>query len=260
MQLDKGMFIVSIDVDVGDKLLGVINQGKNDRYVNDHVSEYAIGQIEEAVFPFFLGLFDELEIPVTFALRGQLVTVNQSIFELLLNSPVGHDIGAHGYSHKQFGSMSRDEAEGELREITRGLKKLGILPKSFIFPRNSVAHLDLLEKYKFKCYRSYGDFRYDCMWVEKKGELYEIHPSFYLDLCFDSFLLRKIIDIAISKRLPFHVWSHLWNFGGARELAQKNVKRILPLFKYVKRMEKLGMLTVETMYSATNRVEKLVEY
>jgi len=37
----------------------------------------------------------------------------------------------------------------------------------FVFPKNIIAHLDLLEKYRYKCYRSYGNFINDDMYIKK---------------------------------------------------------------------------------------------
>lgn len=256
MSLEKGMLIVSIDIDVGSPKLGVINRGKNDPNVSRHKSEYQVGKIEEAALPLFVEAFNDFEIPVTFAIRGQLTEVNDSILELLFKSSVKHDIGAHGYYHREFTNLSRNEAENELNMISAGMKEFGIVPRSFVFPKNSVAHLDLLEKYGYKCYRSYGDFMNDCMYIEKQGQLYDIHPSLYIDQGTSFTFLKKILDISIAKKLPFHVWFHLWNFGETKESMERTINKVfVPLFKYTKKKEKSGMLTLETMLSATEKVE-----
>jgi peptidoglycan/xylan/chitin deacetylase (PgdA/CDA1 family) len=258
MQLEAGMFIISIDVDVGSKELGVINKGKNDANVIKHMSEYRVGEIDEVAFPLFLSAFDDFEIPVTFAIRGQLTEVNDSILELLLKSTVEHDIGAHGYYHREFTNLSRNEAENELNMISAGMKKFGIIPRSFVFPKNRVARLELLEKYGYKCYRSFGNFMNDCMYIEKQGRLFNIHPSLYLDQSISSVFPKKIVDIAIAKKLPFHIWFHLWNFGETNESIQRSIKKMLfPMLNYAKKKEKSGELTFETMLSAAETVEKL---
>jgi peptidoglycan/xylan/chitin deacetylase (PgdA/CDA1 family) len=256
MQLERAMFIISIDVDVGTRELGVLNRGKNDMNVNNRISESRVGEIEETAFHLFAETLNDCEIPVTFAIRGQLTEVNDSILELLLKSSVKHDIGAHGYYHRKFTNLSCNEAENELKMISLGMKKFGIVPRSFVFPKNRVAHLDLLEKYGYKCYRGYGGFTNDCMYIEKQGRLYDLHPSLYLDRgCFT--FPKKILDIAIEKKLPFHLWFHLWNFGGTNELIKRSIDNIVsPLLKYSKKKQKSGMLTFETMLSATEEVEK----
>ena len=258
MQLENGMLIISIDVDVGRKELGVINKGKNDANVNKYISEYSLGEIEERALPLFMDLFNNSEIPVTFAMRGQLTEVDDFILKLLRKSSVKYDIGAHGYYHRHFENLSKNEAENELDMISTGMKKFGIIPRSFVFPANSVAHLNLLEKHGYKCYRSYGNFMKDRMYIEKLGRLYDIHPSLYLRPSVSPLILKKIVDIAISKKLPFHIWFHLWNFGEANKSIQKSIKNMLiPLLDYAKKKERSGELTFETMLSAAEKVEKL---
>jgi hypothetical protein len=258
MQLENGMFIMSIDVDVGNKELAAINKGKNDANISRHFGEYLIGKIEERALPLFVDLFNDFEIPVTFAIRGQLTEVNDSIIELLLKSSVKHDIGAHGYYHREFTNLSHNEAENELNLISAGMKKFHIVPRSFVFPKNSVAHLDLLEKYRYECYRSYGGFMRDCMYIEKQGQLYDIHPSLYIDQGTSFTFLKKILDISIAKKLPFHIWFHSWNFGETNESVHRTIDKVFsPLFKYAKKKEKDGLLTFETMMSATKKVERV---
>ena len=258
MQLENGMLIISIDVDVGSRELGVINKRKNDANVHRHISEYQVGKIEEVALPLFVETFNDFEVPVTFAIRGQLTEMNGSILELLLESHVKHDIGAHGYYHREFTNVSRSEAENELNMISAGMKQFGIVPRSFVFPRNSVAHLDLLEKYGYKCYRGYGDFMRDCMYIEKQGQLYNIHPSLYIDQGTSFTFLKKILDVSIARKLPFHVWFHLWNFGETNESVHRTIDKVFsPLFRYAKKKEKDGLLTFETMMSATKKVERV---
>ena len=99
--LKKGVLIFSIDVDVGDKTLGVLNGGKNDANVHKYLSEYQIGEIEEFALPQFINAFDQHEVPATFAIRGQLVETNFSVTKIF-GSKTNHKIASHSYSHKSF--------------------------------------------------------------------------------------------------------------------------------------------------------------
>jgi len=76
--------------------------------------------------------------------------------ESLLSRQVGHEIAFHGYSHKIFDEniMSSDEARTEIREWLRVSRKRGIIPRSVIFPRDTVGHLNLFKEAGFNCYRS----------------------------------------------------------------------------------------------------------
>lgn len=158
MQLEKGMLITSVDIDVGNKMLGILNGGKYDTNVRGMMftSEIAIGIIEELAFPLILSLFNMVQIPVTFAIRGQLFEVDDTIFQSIVRSPIKHEIASHSYYHSDFTKLSHDCADKELKLLSEKMEQHKIKPKSFIFPRNKVNHLDLLEKYGYKCYREYG--------------------------------------------------------------------------------------------------------
>jgi hypothetical protein len=258
MSLEKGMLIVSTDIDVGSPELGVINKGKRDRDVNTRLSECQIGKIEELSIPLFVEVFNDFGIPITLAVRGQLTEVDGQVLEVLLASRVKHDIGGHGYYHRKFTQLTHNEAEDELRKISAGMKEYGVIPRTFIFPRNCVAHLDLLEKYKYTCYRSNGGFVKDCMHIEKCGQLYNIHPSIFIDQHSNLPLLKKILDISIEKRLPFHIWFHFWNFGEDEKSISKSIKNLfVPFLYYAKEKQENGILTFETMLSATQNVKSL---
>jgi peptidoglycan/xylan/chitin deacetylase (PgdA/CDA1 family) len=204
-------------------------------------------------------MFNALEIPATFAIRGQLTEIDHSILGLLQKSPVNHDIGAHGYSHRSFKNLSQKEAETELKMISVGMEKFGIVPRSFIFPGNSVSHLRLLEKFGYECFRDNGGFYSDAMCIEKKGLLYNIRPSLYLNQSLSPVILKKILNVAIAKRAPLHLWFHLWNFGNTNELIKKSIDDILlPFLTYAKSKEKCGLLTFETMLSATRKADKIL--
>jgi peptidoglycan/xylan/chitin deacetylase (PgdA/CDA1 family) len=246
--------ILSIDIDVGSAEVGEKNGGSNDRNVHNYLTESTVGRIEEEACPIFLQLFDELEWPITFALRGQLTEMETSIIDLMLGSNIKHDIGAHGYYHKAFTALSKFEAEKELKLISNGMRKFGIKPKSFVFPRNKISHLQLLEKWGYLCFRGYGDFLRDGMYIKKYGNLYDIHPSLYLGECYEPSFAKKIINIAVRYRRPFHIWFHLWNFGDNLDKVKRRMTRVLvPITKYAKDKQKLGTLQFETMRSMSEK-------
>jgi len=260
IKLDKCILILSIDIDVGNKAVGVVNKGKNDHYVHDKLSEYDIGRIEEQALPLIINFFNDLEIPVTFAIRGQLLDVDSTIINLLLNSPVNHDIGSHSYFHRKFTHLSYCEVDNELKLVSNIMKKFKITPKSFIFPKNRVAYLDLIKKHGYECYRGYGDFMNDGMYINKNEGLYDIHPGLFIGFVRNIFVIKKIIDLSIKNRLPLHMWFHIWNLGVNMECIQKRINKVFfPLFKYAKKKEKNGLLTFETMLSASKRAIRMKE-
>lgn len=249
-QLGCGALITSIDIDVGSRLVGKINEGKNDSNIHACLSECIVGEIEEKTIPPLVRFFDTLEIPVTFAIRGQLTEIKSSPLELLLKSPVEHEIGAHGYYHRPFSSLPENEARNELELVSLGFGKFGIKPKSFVFPKNKIAHLPLFEKFEYECYRGEGGMTKDGMYVKKVGQLYDVHPSFHLGLTYNPIFLDKIIDICARNELPLHLWFHPRDLYETRGSTKKNISRVLsPLYKHAKRRAEEGTLRFETMSS-----------
>jgi len=256
MRLERGILITSVDIDVGNKELGTINRHKINRDVNRQFSEYSIGVIEELALPMFLNLLERLEIPVTFAIRGQWLEVPNSPLDCLLGSSVNHDIGGHGYYHRRFSYLSREEADSEFAKIREAMNNFNLSPTSFIFPTNSIAHLDLLAKYGFKCYREHGGLLKDGMYIRRHCQLWDIHPSLYIDRYSNFPVLRKILDLCIRRKLPFHIWFHLWNFGKTQDQIQSCLKNLfVPILRYAKQQAKNGRLAFETMASAVHTME-----
>jgi peptidoglycan/xylan/chitin deacetylase (PgdA/CDA1 family) len=253
-KLEKGMVIFSIDVDVGYEQVGIINQGKNDANTHNYMTERDIGKLEEASFPLFVNAFEHSEAPATFALRGQMLEI-AGVPEHLLNSSVRHEIGGHGYYHKAFPNLSKPAAKEELEMLCNSMKKCSLKPSSFIFPRNLVGHLDLLSEFGYKCFRSKGGFKLDCMLIEKIGALYDVHPSIYLDRYSSLLFLKKTADIAASKKAPLHIWFHMWNFGYDIQSIEKYVNFVFsPFLEYVKKQVARGVLSFETMDSAVAKL------
>ncbi len=254
-RFDNGMFIVSIDVDVGNEKLGVINQGRFDRDVSDYDSERFVGEVEQRNLPLLFDLFEDLEIPVTFAFRGQLFDVDVSFPKLVMGSSIRHEIGSHGYYHRVFSSLSREEADEELKMTSTAMKRGGVVPRSFVFPKNKIAHLDLLMKYGYICYRGLGGFIRDDTYIRAKyDELYDVHPSFFVGRLNDLFSAKRTVDICARRKLPFHIWFHPRDIGDKEEQAKRYIERMLaPLLRHAKRKERVGALTFETMLSAVNK-------
>lgn len=256
MSLEKSMLIFSNDIDVGSPELGIINKGLRDADINWSLSEYDVGRIEEISIPKIVEVFDNYKVPMSLAVRGQLTEVQSKVLDVLLSSKGNHDIGAHGYYHTQFTNITSEEAENELCMISDGMEKYGISPRTFIFPRNCVAHLDLLEKHGYLCYRGHGDLFEDRMLIEKRGGLFNVHPSMYITQHSSPFFLKKILDISISKKLPLHVWFHFFNIGqNEKEVSLTARKLFAPVLSYAREKQEKGLLTFETMLSAAQKMK-----
>jgi hypothetical protein len=97
------------------------------------------------------------------------------------------------------------------------------------------------------------------MYISKRGNLYGVHPSLYLGDLHDSTFSKKLIDIAVRRKAPFHIWFHPWNFDSAKALAsRKTAKVLLPLVEYAKRKAQEGLLRFETMGSIAEKYKEIL--
>ena len=85
----------------------------------------------------------------------------KDIVEQILSNRVEHEIGYHSFSHVNFSECSHEVAEAEIKEGIKIAKEFGITLKSFVFPWNGIAHVDLLKKYGFNVYRGVTPGRWD---------------------------------------------------------------------------------------------------
>lgn len=77
------------------------------------------------------------------------------IVEKVMKCRTPQEIGSHGFSHMIIGDpgCSRECFDSELKASKEVAKAWGIDLKSFVFPRNSIGHLDVLAENGFTNYR-----------------------------------------------------------------------------------------------------------
>lgn len=77
------------------------------------------------------------------------------IIEKILEAEPPQEIGSHGFSHLIAGDpgCSRECFESEIKTCVEHGARKNIELKSFVFPRNSVGHLDVLAEQGFNAYR-----------------------------------------------------------------------------------------------------------
>jgi peptidoglycan/xylan/chitin deacetylase (PgdA/CDA1 family) len=257
-RLTSAKLVFSIDIDAGSPKLGILNKGRNDSNVNNHLSESAVGTIEQIGLPIFLALFETTGIPVTFGIRGQLAEADSNAIDCLLNSSVKHEIGAHGYSHKRFTDLTTKEALHEVLSTSEALTDIGVSPKSFIFPRNFINHLEALEKCGYTSYRGKVGLLNDSLGVKTSGSLLEQATTMALSRNTNLSVAKQVLDILVSKKSIAHFWFHLWNFGKNEKEFKKNIAFSLkPLLLYAKQKESSGLLTFDTMLSVHNFLSRV---
>ncbi|MCK4949682.1 MAG: polysaccharide deacetylase family protein [Thermoplasmata archaeon] len=77
----------------------------------------------------------------------------RDVVEEISSSSVQHEIACHSFSHVDFSQCSKDIARAEIETSREIARELGITFKSFVYPRNRVAHVDLLRESGFRVYR-----------------------------------------------------------------------------------------------------------
>jgi len=259
-ELAKGTVLFSIDVDVGHEDVGIQNQSRNDTNVSSHMSERQIGKIEQMALPLILDSFDHYEIPVTLALRGQLFDVSPATVEALMSRSGEYDIGAHGYYHKSLTGLTHHEALHEFEMLREAMQSFNLEPKSFVFPKNAVAHLDLLRAFDYLCFRGPGGFPRNLMHVERTSGLWNVHPSLLVHSRSHILTLIKVVDISVRRNLPGHLWFHSWNFGSNASEVKKHVGKVLcPLLAHIRALEDQGRITTSNMKGIAEHIVRCTD-
>lgn len=139
-----------------------------------------------------LALFDDYEIPTTWAIVGHLLEVDcdrphpdhpagercctrttdslsaerlwygESVVDLVRNATVDHELASHGYTHVHFQheAMHPAFAERELAASIAASEAHGVSPDTFVFPVNRIDHRDRLADAGFTAYRGTAPARH----------------------------------------------------------------------------------------------------
>lgn len=195
---DKGVFTISLDTELA---WGTFDKGNVERY------EEAYRNTPE-VIDRLCELFDEYEIPATWAVVSHLLEdcdgnhsdrtppdiewIDDWFSELPCASGMDEDlwyapwlidriqdcetdqeIGLHGSTHMQLGAdgCSRQHAREEIGAAVETLRSYGVEPKSFVFPRNDVGHVDVLRDHGIQAYRGV-----DARWYERESVPSAVKP------------------------------------------------------------------------------------
>ena len=232
-----------------------------------------------------LSILEENEVPATWAFVGKLIEnspeikknknlwYSPDIIERIKQSKL-QELGCHTYSHQVFSQISSTDAEKELENCIRICKKNGIILDSFVFPRNKVAHLNLLKNFNFTNYRGQDPRDKHSKYVRKilqtlelfsfiptvpatprkvKG-LIEIPGSFYfvsgrgtrkyIPAGRRFKVVKKGIEKAISANKMYHMWTHPIDFSEDKDKLLDDFDKII---KYVSSKRDEGAIEILTM-------------
>ncbi|QKY15579.1 polysaccharide deacetylase family protein [Halorubrum sp. CBA1229] len=173
------------------------------------------------------------------------------------------EIGLHGSTHMQLGAdgCSRQHAEEEIDVAVKTLREHGLEPKSFVFPRNDVGHVDVLREHGIKVYRGRDAYWYErasvpniikppCRFVDEAvrgtppvtepiehNGILEIPGSQTFRPSHDGWQYtpgecsveraKKGLERAARTGKTFHLWFHPFNLGHSPEKDCHRLERIL---------------------------------
>ena len=160
--------------------------------------------------------------------EAEPIFYGRSLLERIRACPAPQEIGSHGFSHVIFGDpgCSRESAQSELAACVRAAREMGIVPRSFAFPRNRVGHLDLLPAHGFSCYRGPG-----LRWYERQSS-----PGGLDRLAHLADVIAAIRPPVVSPRF---VREGLWNIPGSMiYFPMHGARRYIPLSVRVRRARK----------------------
>ena len=92
------------------------------------------------------------------------------VVDALLSRSSGHEIGCHGYTHRTFDRLSREEAAFEIQEWLRLAARKGLVPQTVIFPQGRIKHLELFRQAGFICYRG-AEVRHPALTIPLLGKV-----------------------------------------------------------------------------------------
>lgn len=148
-----GTVLISLDFE-----LGWGHRTARPEYV-DRLRDEA-GRIEERIRS-LVELFERHEIVATWAVVGRLLSPDsdpafdgRDLFDALLSSSPAHEVGLHSHRHQPYDELTQEEAAADLKDGLEMLAEWNQRPRSFVFPQNRVAHIDLLRERGFTCYRT----------------------------------------------------------------------------------------------------------
>jgi hypothetical protein len=158
--MSTGSFCISIDVEQAWGIWDRPDEGYHQR----------CAQAEGPIVDGLISLFERFDICATWAIVGRLLELDDraagatrhgkqiwyapEIINRVRAAKVAQDIGSHSYAHVYFGGVSREAAVEDLEAAKRVHEQNRLSFTSFVFPRNQVAHIDVLRSVGVKVFRS----------------------------------------------------------------------------------------------------------
>jgi peptidoglycan/xylan/chitin deacetylase (PgdA/CDA1 family) len=213
------------------------------------------------------------------------------IIDMIMNCPVPQEVGCHNFSHAIVGDPGcpRESFESELQACRNLAAHKQIELKSFVYPKNSVGHVDVLPEHGFTSYRG----RQPCWFEGYPWHLWRIahkvdaffpvpppvvYPSYsngiwnipasayYVDRdkrwskCLPIWMrvwkAKQGLRRAAQRRGIYHLWFHPYNMAGDMEGLFHGLEQI---FIAVDKLRYQGVLENLTMGQLAERLSAGLE-
>jgi len=207
-----------------------------------------------ALLPILLELSDKYRVPVTFAIVGQIGVdkVNgKDLIEAIKNTIAHHEIASHSFSHVDFSDeeTTKEIAEYEITQSAKFLRQYDSQLRTFIFPNNHPAYLDLIKDAGFNAYRVREN-------QEVKKDTYGLY-QFPLGIWLSpqAFVpkdLIKLINTGISRKQIVNFWCHLFEFDSASQFKSF----FESIFAHIESCQKTGKIETLTVRDIIKEVHE----
>lgn len=203
----------------------------------------------------------------------------RDIVTKIKNCPVPQEIASHSFSHVIFGDpgCSREAARSEVKRCVELALEMGITLSSFVFPRNSPGHLEVLAEQGFTCFRGedpcwYGPLPRPVRKIAHVlDQFFAVQPPVVEPKIVDSGLVclpgsqiyipahgfRRLIPVAsrvkkaakglekaVKEGKTFHLWFHPFNLARRTDALFIGLEGI---FRKVTELRAGGTLVIRTM-------------
>jgi peptidoglycan/xylan/chitin deacetylase (PgdA/CDA1 family) len=170
------------------------------------------------------------------------------LIQAILESPVGHEIGTHSFSHANFTPACSDPmlVRREIEESVIAMQRFGLSPRSLVYPYNNRVHayLDLLSELSITTVRK-RDQQFRLSYPERTPSgVYRLYESMNLRTAKHYDYLDKV-KIFMSKAAERHAVFHLWFHPS--EPASVFENELLRIVQYIDSQRKAGLVWIATM-------------
>jgi hypothetical protein len=180
------------------------------------------------------------------------------IVERIRGSAVAHEIGCHSFAHVMAGEpgCSAEAFRSDLAACVASAGAHGLALRSFVFPRNSIGHVDELAPAGFTCYRGRppgSGTRRAVQPQRSDGGVWNIPQTFL----FAPATHRRRLPVALWARIPirrlhqaarrrslFHLWFHPSNITAHPERGLRTLDRVCAEAARLRNQGRLDVLTM----------------